>query len=218
MSVISKRATSCSLDGSLDPQLHRALQFLKEHVSVSKPVELTKSAGKTYYIFTDGAVEPTADGSQIVASVGGILYNNDGEAEAFFSERVPQLILDLFLQHSSHPIFEVELLAVLVAAHVWAPAIANSYVVFYIDNEAAKSALMKTHSSVLFGNVLTTCFAQLESEHSLKVWFGRVPSYSNPADKPSRFEIQQLLDVGSALVKPSWDQVLLLIERKEQTL
>ncbi|CAL1164077.1 unnamed protein product [Cladocopium goreaui] len=145
MSVISKRATSCSLDGSLDPQLHRALQFLKEHVSVSKPVELTKSAGKTYYIFTDGAVEPTADGSQVVASVGGILYNNDGEAEAFFSER-------------------------------------------------------------------------LESEHSLKVWFGRVPSYSNPTDKPSRFEIQQLLDVGSALVKPSWDQVLLLIERKEQTL
>ncbi|CAL1149732.1 unnamed protein product [Cladocopium goreaui] len=218
MSVISKRATSCSLVGSLDPQLQRALQFLKEHVSISKPVELTKSAGKTYYIFTDGAVEPTADGSQVVASVGGILYNNDGEAEAFFSERVPQLILDMFLQHSSHPIFEVELLAVLVAAHVWAPAIQNSYVVFYIDNEAAKSALMKTHSSVLFGNVLTTCFAQLESEYSLKVWFGRVPSYSNPADKPNRFEIQQLLDVDSALVKPSWDQVLLLIERKEQTL
>ncbi|CAL1169250.1 unnamed protein product [Cladocopium goreaui] len=101
MSVISKRATSCSLVGSLDPQLQRALQFLKEHVSISKPVELTKSAGKTYYIFTDGAVEPTADGSQVVASVGGILYNNNGEAEAFFSERVPQLILDMFLQHSS---------------------------------------------------------------------------------------------------------------------
>ena len=218
MSVISKRATSCSLDGSLDPQLQRALSFLKGHVSVSKPVELSKSAGKTYCIFTDGAVEPTADGSQVVASVGGILYNTDGEAEAFFSEKVPQLILDMFLQHSSHPIFEVELLAVLVAAHVWAHAVENTYVVFYIDNEAAKSALMKNHSSVLFGNVLTTCFAQLESEHNLKVWFGRVPSFSNPADSPSRFEIQHLLDIGSALVKPSWDQVLLLIERKEQTL
>ena len=82
-----------------------------------------------------------------MASVGGILYNINGEAEAFFSERVQQLILDLFLQRSSHPIFEVELLAVLVAAHVWAPAIANSYVVFYIDNKAARSALMKTHFS-----------------------------------------------------------------------
>ncbi|CAL1165705.1 unnamed protein product, partial [Cladocopium goreaui] len=113
VSVISKRATPCSLDGSLATQLYLALQFPKELVSVSKPVELTKSAGKAYYIFTDGAVESTAEGSQIVASVGGILYNSDGEAEAFFSKRVPQLILDLFLQHSSHPIFEVELLAVL---------------------------------------------------------------------------------------------------------
>ena len=141
MSVISRGATSCFLDGSLDPQLHLALQFPKEHVSVSKPVELTKSAGKTYYIFTDGAIESTADGSQIVASVGGILCNINGEAEAFFSERVPQLILDLFLQRAGHPIFEVELLAARVAAHVWAPAIAKSYVVFYVDNEAARFGL-----------------------------------------------------------------------------
>ena len=141
MSVISRGATSCFLDGSLDPQLHLALQFPKEHVSVSKPVELTKSAGKTYYIFTDGAVESTADGLQIVASVGGILYNINGEAKAFFSERVPQLILDLFLQRAGHPIFEVELLAARVAAHVWAPAIAKSYVVFYVDNEAARFGL-----------------------------------------------------------------------------
>ena len=218
MSVISKRATSCSIDGRLDPQLRRALKFLKEHVQVSKPVELTKAAGKTYFVFTDGAVEPSADGTQIIASVGGILYNGDGVAVAFFSEKVPKLILDRFLQYSSHPIFEVELLAVLVAAHVWAQAISNTYMVFYIDNEAAKSALMKSHSSVLFGNVLTTCFAQIEFEHNLKVWFGRVPSYSNPSDKPSRFEIQQLLDADSALVKPSWDQILLLIETKEQTL
>ena len=204
-------------------------------------------------------------------------------------------MLDMFLEHSSDPIFEVELLAVLVAAHTWAQAIANTYAVFYIDNEAAKSALMKSHSSVLFGNVLTTCFAQIEFEQNLfwlwvlwwfvlffelvawhrtwtdtglrkgppalfwssqcgglacfctirllqrrtcalakakkatdgkkiefeqnlKVWFGRVPSYSNPSDKASRFEIQQLLDADSALVKPSWDQILLLIETKEQTL
>ena len=96
--------------------------------------------------------------------------------------------------------------------------ITNTYLIVYIDNEAARSALMKSYSSVLFGNVITTCFAQIEFEQNLKVWFGRVPSYSNPADKPSRFEIQQLLDAGSALVKPSWDQLLLLIERTEQTL
>ena len=195
MSVISKRAISCSLSGNLDPPLKRSLLFPKERVLVSQPVRLTKEAGKTYFIFTDGAVEPTADGNGVVASVGGILYNADGVAEAFFSEQVPQLIMDMFLKHSSHPIFEVELLAVVVAAHVWAQALANTYIVFYIDNEAAKSTLIKSHSSVLFGNVLTTCFAQIEFEQNLKVWFGRVPSYSNPADKPSRFEIQQLLDV-----------------------
>ena len=218
MSVIGKRATSCSTVGNLDSQLKRALLFLKARVLVSKPLELTRMAGKTFFVFTDGAVEPAADGTQTLASVGGILYNSDGVAEAFFSEKVPQLILNMFLQHSSHPIFEVELLATLVAAHVWASAIANTYVVFYIDNEAARSALLKSYSSVLFGNVLTTCFAQIEFEQNLKVWFGRVPSYSNPADKPSRFEVQHLLDADSALVKPSWDQLVLQIEAKEQTL
>ena len=124
----------------------------------------------------------------------------------------------MFLKYSNHPTFEVELLAALVAVRVWASAIANTYIVFYIDNEAAKSALLKSYSSVQFGNIITTCFAQVEFEQNLKVWFGRVPSYSNPADQPSRFEVQQLLDSGSALVKPSWDQILLQLEMKEQTL
>ena len=129
MSVIGKRAkTSCSMTGALDPQLRRALSFIKERVLVSKPLELTRAAGKTFFVFTDGAVEPSSDGTSILASVGGILYNADGVAEAFFSEKVPQLILDMFLKHSSHPIFEVELLAALVAAHVWASAISNTYV------------------------------------------------------------------------------------------
>ena len=71
---------------------------------------------------------------------------------------------------------------------------------------------------MLFGNVLALCFAQVEFDNNLKVWFGRVPSYSNPADRPSRFETQHLLDTDSALVKPNWDQIMLQFVTTELTL
>ena len=70
MSVISKRATSCSTVATLDPQLQRALLFLKERVLVSRPLELSRTAGKTFFIFTDGAVEPTSGDDHVMASVG----------------------------------------------------------------------------------------------------------------------------------------------------
>lgn len=73
-----------SLTGALDPQLCRAFNFTKDAFSL----KLTKSAREIPFVFTDGAVEPSADGQRVLASVGGILYNSEGMAEAFFSEEV----------------------------------------------------------------------------------------------------------------------------------
>lgn len=145
LSVIGQRATSLSQHGALDAPLRKSLVFLKDRVLVAKLLELRADAGRTFYIFTDGAVEFPESDLNAIASVGGIIYNAGGVAEAFFSEAVPKLLLDKFLQLSSHPIFEVETLAALVAAHVWSQALTDACVVFYIDNDAAKR-------SVLFGN------------------------------------------------------------------
>ena len=50
--------------------------------------------------------------------------------------------MDLFLQDSHHPIFELELLPVLAAVLLWAKYVQNSQCVFYLGNEAAKGALI----------------------------------------------------------------------------
>jgi hypothetical protein len=51
--------------------------------------------------------------------VGAGQIDSKGCAGSFFSEKVPDDWMGLFLQESNHPIFELELLPVLVALCVW---------------------------------------------------------------------------------------------------
>ena len=53
---------------------------------------------------------------------------------------VSSSLLDELQQKSEHPIYELEVLPVVIATLVWADFIAQSQVVYYLDNEAAKSA------------------------------------------------------------------------------
>ena len=50
-----------------------------------------------------------------IGSIGGVLLDHDGTALSYFSERVPNLLMELFLKEAENPIYLVELLAVHVA-------------------------------------------------------------------------------------------------------
>ena len=108
---------------------------LVETLEVIKKV--SKSIPQTWIIFTDGAYEPTSD---IPASIGGVLVGPAGEIMQYFGEQVNSSLLSDFEAASNHPIYELEVLPVMVATSVWADLIQQSQVVYYIDNEAAKSA------------------------------------------------------------------------------
>ena len=60
-----------------------------------------------------------------------------------FSEVVPDEVVNQLLEESKHPIYELEILPVLVAAVVWGECFRNAQVVCYVDNEGAKSSLLK---------------------------------------------------------------------------
>ena len=50
--------------------------------------------------------------------------------------------LDAMLETSSHPIYEIELYAVLAAFRCWGHLLKDSFTVAYIDNSAAQAALV----------------------------------------------------------------------------
>ena len=80
--------------------------------------------------------------------------------------------------------------------------------VFYLDNEAAKGALIAGATPSGNGSWLVRSFTVREMQCQLKVWFARVPTSSNVADKPSRLDVSELTAEGV-----SREQLLELIRK-----
>ena len=116
---IGKRATALGHGHKLNDRLKRALVFFRDRIVNGRPIEITKAVGRTVYIFTDCAFEPTSD---TPGTLGGILYNERGEPINFFSEVVPDSLMEAYLQTSRNPIYLSELLAVFVAIRLWGEA------------------------------------------------------------------------------------------------
>ena len=85
-------------------------------------------------------------------------------------------------------IFFTEILPILVAKKTWSEILKNRRVFFYIDNEAAKAALIRGFSPLLDASDLL--FEIFEQDVLLRClpWYSRVPSKSNCADAASRLE------------------------------
>ena len=90
------------------------------------------------FAITDRAVE------EEVASIGGALCNHSGQALEFFGCHVPAKVKDAWAwTGTSHPVFQAEMLAVLVSSHVWGPTLAHSLVSVLVDNASVKHALIR---------------------------------------------------------------------------
>ena len=109
-----------------------------------------------------------------------------GTPVEMFGEPIPTTLLDEFLLESQHPIYEMEVLPVILACKIWTKYIAGSPTVFYLDNTAARSACIKGDGANRATRVMLFEFVKLESRFRILSWFGRVPSHSNLADAPSR--------------------------------
>ena len=51
-------------------------------------------------------------------------------------------------------------------------------------------------------------FVQREAELQYRVWFGRVPSFSNPSDAPSRMDFRAVVKEGATRTRVPWEKVV----------
>ena len=187
----------------LDEPLRRALLFLQQRVAVGKPLTIEPSLHSTWYVFTDGACEPeTRSGS-----VGGVLYSPSGECLKYFGGSVPSFIMQDLLSRSQNPIHELEILPVVIAATLWGSLFSNPQVVYYIDNESARLAYVRGDGETLRASKLIQVFVEEEARLQHRVWFGRVPSFSNPADDPSRLKFDKVKKLGAMQTNIDWEKV-----------
>ena len=183
--VISLSCHATSKSVSFGTELNNVLEQLRLTLLACKPLEISRSLCKTWIIFTDGAYEPS---SVHRATVGGVLVSPSGFLVECFGECLNDVLTSELLAESDHPIYELEVLPVLLATSLWRVYISGSPVVFYIDNDAARSAYIKGVGATRVAKLFTETFVQLEFQLRLLSWFGRVPSHSNLADEPSRLK------------------------------
>ncbi|CAE7743608.1 unnamed protein product [Symbiodinium sp. CCMP2592] len=205
MRQISLRAQCMDSCTRLNDDLTEAIQTLLRYVADSRPLELRQTTGRELYVFTDGSYEPTAEKR---AGIGGVLYDSTGTPLSFFSAQVNEDDLRALEETSDHPIYEVELYAALVAVEIWGPLLEDSFSVFFLDNEAAQSALIAGRSGTDHGRKLVQRFLDAEHRWRARPWFGRVPTHSNPADEPSRDCCKRLLNQGAQQMQTSGERLL----------
>ena len=189
---------------TLGPKEIGALQFLKDRVLAAAPTKVMAANLQTWYVFTDSACEGD---EEKFGSVGAVLVCSDGRVTSFISERVPKQWMDHFMKESRHPVFELELLPIVIALCVWEKFLRNCQSVFYLDNEAARGALISGATPSESGGWLVRTFTVHEMHGQLKVWFARVPTSSNVADKPSRLDVTELVAEGVDRVNIEWDHL-----------
>ena len=110
-----------------------ALQDLSLQLTDVKPLAIR-------YVFTDGSYESD---SAYLGAVGGVLVAPSGIARECFGSEVPSSILKALVKFSKHPIYELEVLPLLLALECWSKYLRGSPTVCYLDNEAARSAFRK---------------------------------------------------------------------------
>ena len=155
----------------LGPKDIKALRFLKERVLMAPPLNLTPTCLLTWVVFTDGACEGHED--QKVGSIGGVLVDPYGRVTQFFGDEPPADLMELLLKRSKNPIYELEVMPVLVAILLWGRQFQGSQVCWYLDNEASRSAFLKAYGATEVADGLVAAFIEAEMASQIKSWFAR---------------------------------------------
>ncbi len=185
----------------LGQDLRWALRWWIDHMENAKPrVIRVGKRRKPVYIFTDGSCDPCEDNaSGVKAGYGAVMYDPEDDALELFGAEIGEPLLDLLTNGGSKKqiVGQSELIPCHAARKVWGDRLEGRLVVVYIDNEAARYALIKGSSPTRDSAWLVNEIWVSEAAHESNTWIERVPSVSNCADHPSRGRWEILLGRGT---------------------
>eukprot|EP00438_Fugacium_kawagutii_P016271 Skav232599 [mRNA] locus=scaffold2282:11506:13323:+ [translate_table: standard] len=170
---------------------------LIEALTRNHPREVTRGLSDHVHIYVDASFELGG-----YSGIGGLCVNSDGSLHSFFSEAVPRDLFCLVEKGDKETIIlELEMVALLVAATLWQDVLPSKRTVFFIDNEPIRKSLIRGYLQNHLVSCLVEAFYLIEELQLVhcQVWLERVPSQSNPADKPSRAECSSLMGCTARL-------------------
>ena len=73
-----------------------------------------------------------------------------------------------------------------IAKIIWRVFLEDEPCIAFLDNEAVRAGLVRGYSPNLHNCSIVSAALALERASGTSTWYARVPSLSNPADRPSR--------------------------------
>ena len=137
-------------------------------------------------LFTDGAWESDAWGA------GAVLVSGRAGTPLVAEVLVPENLVELWKsQGRAQLISQLELFPVLASLVHWGPHIAGRRVLVFVDNNGVRDTLIKGTTPVPENFSMLALIASVTRSYDLTLWITRVPSASNPSDKPSRKRVSE---------------------------
>ena len=144
-------------------------------------------------VFTDSAFESD------VATVGALVVDPELQKSLVYDGAIPRQMVDKWQSKGSKQIIsQAELATVVLIREETKALLKDRRVIFFIDNEAARFALIKGVSGKSSMQILTTAFHDIDIASPCFHWIERVPSQSNPADWPTRGKTSELVELTGA--------------------
>ena len=197
--ALSSRAAGAG-SGIVAGELYKALELAKWIMEFSPPrtLSLLSEYEPCTLVFTDAAAEDSQGSSIQRVTVGGVLFSPRLPEPRFFGTAVGEDVVRWWQSEGSGQVIgQGELLPVVMAKWHWREQLSFGRNIFFIDNESAREALIRSFSPVFSSReiILASKISDANS-HSLD-WYARVPTRSNWADKPSRLDFTHLLSIGA---------------------
>lgn len=192
MRDLRERGTTVKQQLQLSDSEVDAIQLLRERLTGGKPRTLeARPVTKPWLLFTDGALEYEMD-DKPSGTIGGVLVSPEGNVEVFGAQIRDDLLERWQADGKTHVIGLIELYAVASALITWKDLVKGRMLVAFVDNYSAQDTLIKGCATDYFWREVLMILEVMDEELSSHIWFARVPSKSNPADAPSRFNLDDI--------------------------
>jgi hypothetical protein len=173
--------------------LKLALDAMAQRLKHAGPRLITAEQCKQWYIYTDASYES----EQSAGCLGGVLVDEGGEVCAWFSACVDCDMCKLLGDgEKGKIIYELELLATMVATDLWYEDSCTDLHVHFGDNDGVRFSLIRACGTGVVAQSLMGYSLTLETRKCSRTWFARVPTEANVSDFPSRRQEHYLLEPG----------------------
>ena len=155
-------------------------------------------------IFTDGAFEP--DDPDRAVGAGAVVIDAFQQRKLVAEISVPEALVSLWQQKGRKQIImRIELWPALVVLLKLGASLRNRRVLFFIDNNGARDALIKGTSPVEDVFSLLAMVSVVLNAFCVAAWLTRVPSPSNLGDAPSRGKAAEMAELLGCAPAGLWE-------------